>query len=70
MIWARRVLYSSSVNVPLADLPLRQLLADPKSRATLAERSVLAASGRYSWEEIARAHVNLYERLLGDSRGR
>jgi glycosyltransferase involved in cell wall biosynthesis len=44
---------------------LRELLAD---RATLTEmcvRARAAANGRYSWKEIAAAHVELYERLLG-----
>jgi glycosyltransferase involved in cell wall biosynthesis len=44
---------------------LRELLAD---RATLTEmcvRARAAAHGRYSWEAIAQAHVELYQRLLG-----
>ncbi len=43
---------------------LRKLLDD---RATLAEmcvRARAAAGGRYSWEAVAGAHVELYERLL------
>ncbi len=43
---------------------LGDLLADPSARAALAERARAAAAGRYSWEQIARAHVQLYERLL------
>jgi glycosyltransferase involved in cell wall biosynthesis len=43
---------------------LRELLAD---RATLTEmcvRARAATSGRYSWQAIAAAHAELYERLL------
>jgi glycosyltransferase involved in cell wall biosynthesis len=46
---------------------LRELLND---RATLTEmcvRARAAANGRYSWEAIARAHVELYERLLQEA---
>jgi glycosyltransferase involved in cell wall biosynthesis len=46
---------------------LKELLAD---RATLQEMSVKAstlANGRYSWEAVARAHVELYERLLREA---
>jgi glycosyltransferase involved in cell wall biosynthesis len=45
---------------------LRELLDD---RATLTEmcvRARAAATGRYSWEAVARAHIDLYERLLGE----
>jgi glycosyltransferase involved in cell wall biosynthesis len=46
---------------------LRELLTD---RATLAEmcvRARAATQGRYSWEAIAQAHIELYEQLLGDA---
>jgi glycosyltransferase involved in cell wall biosynthesis len=46
---------------------LRELLDD---RATLAEmcvRARAAAEGRYSWGAVARAHVELYERLLREA---
>ncbi len=43
---------------------LGELLADPAALAELAAASRAAASGRYSWERIARAHLRLYEQLL------
>jgi glycosyltransferase involved in cell wall biosynthesis len=46
---------------------LRELLDD---RATLSEmcvRARAAAEGRYSWESIARAHLDLYGRLLREA---
>ncbi len=45
---------------------LRELLSD---RATLTEmcvRARAATQGRYSWQAIAQAHIELYEQLLGD----
>jgi glycosyltransferase involved in cell wall biosynthesis len=48
---------------------LRELVAD---RATLTEmcvRARAAANGRYSWQTIAAAHIELYEQLLGAGGG-
>jgi glycosyltransferase involved in cell wall biosynthesis len=42
---------------------LRELLSDPGALATMAERAHAAASGRYSWDEVARRTLNLYESL-------
>jgi glycosyltransferase involved in cell wall biosynthesis len=42
---------------------LRRLLAEPATRAALSEGARRAASGRYSWDEIARRHLDLYEAL-------
>jgi glycosyltransferase involved in cell wall biosynthesis len=46
----------------LAD-QLRRLLADPAARAALAAGARAAASGRYSWDEIAGEHLELYGEL-------
>jgi glycosyltransferase involved in cell wall biosynthesis len=43
---------------------LRELLADPAERETLAAGALAAAAGHYSWDEIGRRTVALYERLL------
>ena len=43
---------------------LKALLADPAALEEMATRAKAAATGRYSWEQIARAHLRLYERLL------
>jgi len=40
-----------------------QLLGDGVARAALAAGARRAAAGRYSWEVIARRHLELYERL-------
>jgi glycosyltransferase involved in cell wall biosynthesis len=45
---------------------LRELLSDPAARAELAAAARAAAAGPYSWEQIAAAHVRLYEGLLTD----
>jgi glycosyltransferase involved in cell wall biosynthesis len=42
---------------------LRRLLADPAARARLAAGARAAASGPYSWDAIAREHLELYGRL-------
>jgi glycosyltransferase involved in cell wall biosynthesis len=42
---------------------LRELLADPAARAELAANARAAAAGPYSWQQIAREHVRLYEQL-------
>jgi glycosyltransferase involved in cell wall biosynthesis len=43
---------------------LVDLLADPAELAEMASRARAAAAGRYSWEQIAQAHLRLYEQLL------
>jgi glycosyltransferase involved in cell wall biosynthesis len=43
---------------------LVELLADPAELAEMARSARAAAAGRYSWEQIARAHLRLYEQLL------
>ncbi len=47
---------------------LRELLADRAALTEMCVRARAAANGRYSWEAIAGAHVELYERLLGGGR--
>jgi len=44
---------------------LRRLLADPGERAALAAGARRAATGRYSWDAIARRHLELYGGLTG-----
>ena len=44
---------------------LRRLLDDPVARAELGARAASAARERYGWAPIARAHLDLYERLAG-----
>jgi glycosyltransferase involved in cell wall biosynthesis len=43
---------------------LRELLADRAERERLAAGALAAAEGHYSWDEIGRKTVALYERLL------
>lgn len=43
---------------------LARLLADPAARARLAVAATAAASGPYSWERSAAAHLDLYNALL------
>jgi glycosyltransferase involved in cell wall biosynthesis len=43
---------------------LKALLADPAAREEIATHARTAAAGRYSWQQIARAHLRLYEQLL------
>ncbi|MFI5010174.1 MAG: glycosyltransferase family 4 protein [Solirubrobacterales bacterium] len=43
---------------------LVDLLADPAELAEMATRAKAAAAGRYSWQQIARAHLRLYEQML------
>jgi glycosyltransferase involved in cell wall biosynthesis len=45
---------------------LRELLADPGARAALADRARAAADGPYSWDEIGRRTLALYEHLLSE----
>ena len=42
---------------------LQELLDDPAQRAELARRSAAAAAGPYSWDEIGRRTLALYEEL-------
>lgn len=44
---------------------LRRLLADPAARERLAAGARAAASGPYSWDAIAREHLELYGALAG-----
>jgi len=43
---------------------LRELLEDRPTLAKMGASARAAAEGRYSWKAIARAHLDLYERLL------
>ncbi|MGI8750553.1 MAG: glycosyltransferase family 4 protein [Thermoleophilaceae bacterium] len=43
---------------------LRRLIADPAARARLEQRAAAAAAGRYSWDDIARRTLAVYEGLL------
>jgi glycosyltransferase involved in cell wall biosynthesis len=43
---------------------LRELLADPAERVALGRRAAAAAAGPYSWDEVARRTLALYEDLL------
>jgi glycosyltransferase involved in cell wall biosynthesis len=49
---------------------LRELLADPAALARLAEHARAAASGPYSWSEVGRRTLALYEALLGEGPSR
>ena len=49
---------------------LQELLPDPGALASMAERARAAAAGPYSWDEIARRTLELYETLIeGPRRG-
>ena len=43
---------------------LNELVADPGACAELAAASARAAAAHYSWDEIGRRTVDLYNRLL------
>ncbi len=43
---------------------LRELLGDPAALAKMAAAARAAALGPYSWEAVARSHMELYGRLL------
>jgi glycosyltransferase involved in cell wall biosynthesis len=43
---------------------IEALLADPRERAALGARAAAAAAGPYSWDEVARRTLALYEELL------
>jgi glycosyltransferase involved in cell wall biosynthesis len=49
---------------------LRELLADPSALAAMAERARAAAAGPYSWEQIGRRTLALYEALLREDGAR
>jgi glycosyltransferase involved in cell wall biosynthesis len=42
---------------------IRELLADPRQREELGARAAAAAAGHYSWDDIARRTLALYEEL-------
>ena len=42
---------------------IQELLANPDERTALGERAAAAASGPYSWDEVARRTLELYEEL-------
>ena len=52
-------------DVPALRATLGELLSDPAMLATMAERARAAAAGPYSWDEIGRRTLGLYESLLG-----
>ncbi len=45
---------------------LARLLAEPGARAALREGARRAADGRYSWDQVARRHLDLYASLTGE----
>ena len=49
---------------PFLAQALRELLADRAALTEMCVRARAAANGRYSWEAIAAAHIELYEGLL------
>jgi glycosyltransferase involved in cell wall biosynthesis len=49
---------------------LSELLGDGELRSAMAERARAAAAGPYSWAQIARSTIALYEQLLGEDRRR
>jgi glycosyltransferase involved in cell wall biosynthesis len=59
----------AALTVPAGDpealrAALRELLGDPAKLAEMAACAHAAAAGPYSWEAVARAHLELYGRLL------
>ena len=46
---------------------LRELLGDRAALTEMCVRARAATQGRYSWEAIAQAHIELYARLLRDA---
>lgn len=46
---------------------LRELLACPQELDRMADAARRTSQGRYSWTSIAQAHLDLYERLLGQA---
>lgn len=53
-------------DVPALSAALRDLLSDPATLSGMAERARAATAGPYSWDEIARRTLGLYETLLRD----
>jgi glycosyltransferase involved in cell wall biosynthesis len=43
---------------------INELIADPQERAALGARAAAAAAGPFSWDEVARQTIDLYEELL------
>jgi glycosyltransferase involved in cell wall biosynthesis len=43
---------------------LNELVADPGERARLGQAAAHAAGTHYSWDDIARRHMDLYRELL------
>jgi starch synthase len=43
---------------------LNELIADPGERVELGAHAAAAAAGPYSWDEVARQTLALYEELL------
>jgi glycosyltransferase involved in cell wall biosynthesis len=43
---------------------LNELIADPGERAALGQRAAAAGAGPFSWDEVARQTIALYEELL------
>jgi glycosyltransferase involved in cell wall biosynthesis len=43
---------------------LQRLVDDPGARVALEQRASAAASGHYSWDEIGRRTLELYEELV------
>ncbi len=59
----------AACTVPAGDptalrVALRELLGDPAALAEMAACARSAAAGPYSWEAVARAHLELYQRLF------
>jgi glycosyltransferase involved in cell wall biosynthesis len=48
-------------------LALRELLGDRAALTEMCVRARAAATGRYSWEAVGRAHIELYGRLLQEA---
>jgi glycosyltransferase involved in cell wall biosynthesis len=51
-------------DAPALGQALRELLVDREVLGAMSAKARAAAGGRYSWESIAAAHIELYERLL------
>jgi glycosyltransferase involved in cell wall biosynthesis len=49
---------------------LRALLYDKATLAEMCVKARAAATGRYSWESVGRAHIELYEQLLQEAQQR
>jgi glycosyltransferase involved in cell wall biosynthesis len=61
--------HGAALLVPPGDAPalaaaVSELLADPEERAALGARAAAAAAGAYSWDDVARRTLALYEELL------